>query len=536
MTRSDGDQHSAPTPSPAVDAGTDAQVGSAGRGALLVTTGILASRLVGLVRQRVLAHYLGTSDAADAVTAAFRVGNITQNLLGEGTLSAAFVPVYAKTRIEDPGRAIRFARAALGALLTLAIGVSALGALLSPLLAGVIAAGFEGSKLALTAELLRILFPMTGLLVVGAWALGVLTAHRRFLVPYLAPVVWSLAQIAALLIAGVALGMGDEDLARAVAWGALAGAALQLVIMLLPVRRILGSVMPSFDLRAPGLATSASRFPGAIAGRGIIQISALVDTFIVSFLGPGANATFGYAQTAYLLPMAVLGTGEAAAALPGLAEQDASSPEARRKVIDGLRPALTRVFALALGATAFFLALGTEVTTLLFQGGSFDAASTAAVAAALSAYALGLPANAASRILSSAAFASGDTRRPAVFALVRVVVSTVASVALMGRLGVPGVVLGATIAAWVELSLLAHGTHRTFGSTGLAQLPWARLIACGAVPAIVGLATRFFLKGATLHPLIASSIILGVAGVAFLAAAEALRLVSIRSILRRRRS
>lgn len=502
---------------------------------MLVTVGILASRLIGLVRQKVVAHYLGTTDVADAVATAFRVANITQNLLGEGTLSASFVPVYAHLKLKDDGLATRFARALLGVLLTVTIVLSALGALFAPAIAGVIAGGFEGSKLALTAELVRLLFPMTGLLVLGAWSLGVLTAHRKFLVPYLAPVVWSVGQIVALIVGARALGLGADDLARAVVWGAIGGAGLQLLLMMIPVRALLSSVWPSFKWKTEGVYESVTRFPGALIARGVILISGLVDTYLVSFLGVGANATFQYAQTIYLLPMAVLGTGEAAAHLPDLAEQDLSAPETRRSVIAGITQSLTRVLTLAFAATSFFLVLGVDVTRVLFRGGSFDESSTRAVGAVLAAYALGLPANAASRILGTASFARGDTVRPALYAIVRVVVSTVVSVALMKRLGVPGVVIGAAVAAWVELTLLAINVRRAYGQTGLADVPYLRIVAAAAVPAVVGVGGHALFEVVSLPLLVSSLLVLIVAGVAFLAVARALRVLDVMSLLRRRR-
>lgn len=504
------------------------------RAAALVTIGILASRLVGLVRQRVIAHFLGTSDTADAVAAAFRIGNITQNLLGEAALSASFIPVYVRLRLRSQDLAARFARALLGILLTVVVIASALGAAFAPALTVVVAGGFEGDKLALTAGLVRILFPMTGVLVLGAWALGVLTSHRRFLLPYLAPVVWSAAQIVAIFVAALGAGLRGPDLARALAWGAVAGAVLQLGMMLIPVRSILGSVVPTFDRHAEGVSESIARFPGSLAARGVIQISGLVDTFLVSFLGAGANATFQYAQTLYLLPMSLLGTGEAAAALPELAEQDLDTAEARERVLASMSRSLTRVFVLALAAAGVFIAFGVEVTTLLFRGGSFGAASAAGVGAALAAYAFGLPANAASRILGAATFARGDTRRPALYATLRVCVSTVISIVLMGPFGVPGVIFGAVLAAWLELVLLARNVHRTYGGTGLGGVPLLKVLIVAIAPVASGLPLKLGLAEMRAGPFLSAAAVLGAAAVTFVVAARVTRLFDLRSLLRGR--
>lgn len=473
--------------------------------------------------------------AADAVQAAFRIGNLTQNLLGEGTLSASFIPVYVRLRLRDTTAAGRFARAALGGLIAVATVLSLLGVLFAPALAGVLAAGFDPKTEALTAELLRVLFPMTGVLVLGAWALGVLTSHRRFLLPYAAPVVWNALQIAALVIAGSALRLDSEAIARSVAWGALGGAVLQLAIMLLPVRRLLGGAAPVFDTRAEGLREAARNIPGVLLGRGVVQLSGLVDTLLASFVGVGAVATLGYAQTIYLLPMAVLGTGEAAAALPDLAERAAGDDAAKASLRDALGRSLARVLALGLPAAAVLLLLAPEITTLLFRGGSFGASSAADVARVLAFYAAGLPANAASRVVSVTSFALGDTARPARFAVVRVAVSTAIALATLRTLGVAGIVLGAAIAAWVELALLARSVSTKTNGLGLEHVALSRIAAVSFASAIAGLGVRFATQSFGLGPLPSAALVVVASGIVFIVSIQALKVASLRSILRPRR-
>jgi putative peptidoglycan lipid II flippase len=508
---------------------------SVARGAALVSAGILASRLVGLVRTKVVAHYLGTTDVADAAAAAFRVGNITQNLLGEGTLSATFIPVYAKLRKESAEKASRFARAALGMLLPLVAFTTVLFTLAAPLLAGVIANGFHGDKLDLTIRITRTVFPMTGVLVLGAWALGVLNAHRKFLLPYMAPVIWSVAQIAALLGASMILHLGSEGLAIALGWGALAGGVLQVAIMLPSARKLLGRLGPIFSRRTDGVQEAAARLPGAILGRGIIQLSGLIDMMLVSRLGEGANAVMNYAQLLYGLPMSLLGAGEAAAALPELAERRVSGTldEVKPEMRAQLGRSLSRLTALSFVATAVFAALGYELITVLLQGGKFDERSTRDVAIAIGAYAAGLPGNAICRLLTTACFALGDTRRPAIYAVVRVAVSTAIGIALMGPLGVPGVIIGAVVAAWVELVMLGHFVWRSLGGLGLEHVPIARILIVSAVTAVTGLAARYGLPVAFVHTRLGSLLVLSIAFVSFAASAHSLKVVSLRSLLRR---
>src|SRR5436190_4589753 len=174
---------------------------STARSAALVAAGILLSRISGLVRQHYFARYFGLrSDAADAFSAAFRIPNVLQNLFGEGALSASFIPVYAALLARDERDEADRVAGAVASLLALVVAVLVVaGVLATPFLIDLIAPGFHGAKRELTVEIVRILFPGTGLLVMSAWCLGVLNSHRRFLLSYTAPVVWNVAMIATLV-------------------------------------------------------------------------------------------------------------------------------------------------------------------------------------------------------------------------------------------------------------------------------------------------------------------------------------------------
>lgn len=498
------------------------------RGALAATAGIVASRLVGFVRQAILAHFLGAGPVADAVVAAFRLGNVAQNLVGEGAISAALVPEYVRARDESAAKAAELARGALGVLSLAVLGLSVAGVALAGPLTRLFAAGLEGEGQRLAVELTRVAFPMTGLLVLSAWALAILTAHRRFLLAYMAPVVWSSAQIAA--IGGVAL-FGTSDpvaLARALMLGAVGGAVLQLGLLAWPARRIVGSLRPSLRL-SEALRRTLQRVPSTLLGRGILQLSGLVDTSLVTLLGAGALASFQYAQTAYLLPMAILGTGEAAALLPSLASERDKQPLAAT-----MGPALRRVAVLGAAAGAVLIALSPEVVRVLFERGAFTSATTAKVAPVLSIYGVGLLANALGRMMSTACFAAGDTRSPSRSAVVRVVVSTAGSLALMGPLGVQGVVAGAVLAGALEAVLLARAVRAHFGETGLASIPWARLTASMLATMGAGLAMRALLADFMLGPLPRGLAVLVPAGVVWLASVQLLGLLDLRAFVRRR--
>src|SRR4051812_35061595 len=162
----------------------------------MVAAGILLSRILGLVRNRVFAHFFGTSDAADAFNAAFKIPNFLQNLFGEGVLSASFIPVYARLLGREEGdEARRVASAVFSPLALITSALVLVGVLTTPLLIDVIAPGFDGEKRQATITLVRILFPGAGLLVMSAWCLGVLNSHRQFFLSYAAPVLWNVTII-----------------------------------------------------------------------------------------------------------------------------------------------------------------------------------------------------------------------------------------------------------------------------------------------------------------------------------------------------
>ena len=216
--------------------------GSSRRFAFLVAAGIFLSRVAGLIRDRVFAHYFGNSDAADVFKAALRIPNFLQNLFGEGVLSASFIPVYASLLARGDKDEARKTAGAVAALLTLSTSILVLlGVLTAPWLIDAIAPGFHGEKRELTVLLVRILFPGAGLLVGSAWCLGVLNSHRKFFLSYTAPVLWNIAMIAGMLAFGA--GRAQNSLVVITAWASVAGSALQVLVQLPMVLKLLGGVM-----------------------------------------------------------------------------------------------------------------------------------------------------------------------------------------------------------------------------------------------------------------------------------------------------
>jgi putative peptidoglycan lipid II flippase len=445
-------------------------------GALAVGAGIFLSRLAGLVRQRVVAHYLGTSVAAGAFNAAIRIPNLLQNLFGEGVLSASFIPVYSRLRAEGrEEEANQVARVVFTLLLFLTSIAVALGILAAPLLVALIAPGFEGEVRALTVELVEIIFPGVGILVLSAWCLGVLNSHRRFFLSYVAPVLWNAGQVAALVAVGIQVGTSSDGvrLAHALAWGTVAGAGLQLAVQVPSALRLLKGFGLSFGFGAAPVKQVFSSFVPVVFARGVVQVSAFIDEALASLIGPTAIAGMAYATQLYLLPVSLFGMAISAAALPEMSSATGDAEAIHAKVRSDVAVNRTRMGFFVIPSAIAFLSIGDAVIALLFQTGSFRASDTDFVWAILAGSAVGLYAATQSRLLSSAFYALSDTKAPLRFAIVRVTLGALGgwsvAVPLREHYGWPpviaaaGLTAAAGIVAWIEMLLLSSALARRIG-------------------------------------------------------------------------
>jgi len=303
-----------------------------GRPAVLVATGILLSRILGLVRGRALAHYLGVSDAADAFNAALRIPNFLQNLFGEGVLSASFIPVYARLLgAKDEEEADQVASVIGSILAVLTSTLVLLGILLAPFLIEAIAPGFVAAKRDLTVTLVRIMFPGVGALVLSAWCLGILNSHGRFFLSYAAPVVWNVMIIAALFIFRNAPTL--SQLAVWVAWGSVAGCFGQLGVQLPTVFRVTRRIRFSLDLASKQVRTVFTSFGPVFISRGVVQLSAYIDNLLASLLPSGSVALLTNGQTIALLPISLFGMSISAAELPAMSRAIGSDEQGLRRAL-----------------------------------------------------------------------------------------------------------------------------------------------------------------------------------------------------------
>ena len=373
---------------------------STGRSAFLVGTGIFLSRFVGLFRQRIFAHYFGSSGEGDAFSAAFRIPNFLQNVFGEGALSASFIPVYAKLLAQgDEKEATRVANAIFSILALVTAVIVLAGVLATPYIVTLIAAGFEEERRELTITLVRIFFPGAALLVLSAWCLGVLNSHHRFFISYTAPVAWNAAIIAALVYFGSRMDLAN--LAAATAWGSVVGSALQFAVQVPVVLRVLHHFRPVLTVANSHVKQVLHSFFPVFMSRGVVQISAFVDAFLASFLGQGAVVALNYAQSLYTLPVSLFGMAVSAAELPAmsraLGEASAVAETLRHRLDQGLR---TISFFIVPSVVAF-LTLGDVVASFFYQTGKFTRADAVYVWTILAGSAGGLLASTVGRLYSS---------------------------------------------------------------------------------------------------------------------------------------
>ena len=506
-----------------------------GSGAAQVGAGILLSRLAGLAREIITASFLGLGLAADAFRAALRIPNLMQNLLGEGVLSASFIPVYARLADSDEEEAGRTAGAVAG-LLAAATSVLVLaGMVLARPITIVLTPGFadDPEKLGLTVSLVRIMFPGIGVLVLSAWCLAILNSHRRFFLSYVAPVLWNVAQI--VVVAVVAIGGSTErSIANALAWGVVIGGLAQFLVQVPSVLALVPQLRLSLDRRRRTVRDSLSRLGPVIFGRGVVQISGYVDLLLASLLVTGAVAANTSAQFLYLLPVSLFGMSVAAAELPDMSRLGPQAPEV---VLRRIAAGLGRVAYFVVPTAAAYVALGEVLVGALFERNRFGPSDTRLVWLVLAAYSLGLLATTASRLLQNTLYALDDPRTPARIAMVRVVVGTAVSLALMFwldnlviagtalrlegsapdadllHLGAVGIALGSAAAAWVEFLLLRTALSWRIGvvELGGGLLP---VVATAAIVAVaVGRVVALLIGDP--GPLIAAVPVLGSAALVY---------------------
>ena len=508
------------------------------RSSFFVAAGILLSRIAGLIRDRVFAHYFGNSDAADAFKAAFRIPNALSNLFGEGVLSASFIPVYAGLLARDEDEEARRTAGAVAALLALSTSILVvIGVLATPYLIDAIAPGFSGDKRELTIRIVRILFPGAGLLVLSAWCLGILNSHRRFFLSYTAPVIWNAAMIATMW--GFGGRYAQYPLAEVLSWGSVIGSALQVAVQLPVVLRLLRGLHLSLAFHLENVRTVVRNFFPVFVSRGVVQISAYVDALLASLLPTGAVAALAYAQTLYTLPVSLFGMSVSAAELPAMSGTVGAESEVAELLRVRLNAGLRQIAFFVIPSVAAFLVLGDVIVAAIYQSGRFTHADAIYVWGILAGSTVGLLASTLGRLYSSTYYALKDTRTPLRYAVLRVILTTVLGylsaiplphlLGIDSRWGVAGLTISAGVSSWVEFTLLRRTLNRRIGATGLPPVYLVKGWAAALVAAGVG--RGLLLAVGHRNPILVAIVVLGPYGIAYFAGTAVLGLSEVRALL-----
>ncbi|MBW1712398.1 MAG: murein biosynthesis integral membrane protein MurJ [Deltaproteobacteria bacterium] len=447
----------------------------------------LLSRILGLVRDQVVAYLFGAGPAADAFFVAFRIPNLLRRLSAEGAMAAAFVPVYTQELINSgPEAARRTAGAAASVLAVILAGLSILGIVLAPLLVRLIAPGYaeDPAKFELTVLLTRIVFPYVFFISLATLLMSQLNALGHFAAPAAAPIALNVSIIAFALL----VGPGLDRPAVALAVGVLVGGAAQMAVQGPPLlkRRAWPQLVWQPGLEA--VRTMGQRMIPVLFGAGVYQVNLLVNTLLASLLAPGSVSFLYYADRLVQFPLGVFGVALGTAVLPSLSRQAALGQE--KALTDsaghGLRLALFIVLPSAVGLAL----LAQPVVSLIYQRGAFDAAVSVQTVKALWAYALGLPLAALAMVVIRVFNALNDTRTPALVGVWAVALNIALSLILMRPLAHAGLALASSLATGFNLLLLLRKLYSRapcFRGVGLFSGLGRTLVASAGLAALLAL-------------------------------------------------
>jgi putative peptidoglycan lipid II flippase len=411
----------------------------------------MLSRIFGFLRDMVVAAFFGAGLATDAFFVAFRIPNLLRRLLGEGSLTVSFVPVFTeylnkKTKAE----ALELANIAFTILSVILVVVSISGVIFSPFIVAVMAPGFTRipEQYELTVFLNRLMFPYIFFISLVALCMGILNALRHFAAPALSPVILNIAMI----VATLTLRDFFAEPIVALAVGVMIGGVLQLAMQWPALVRMGVRLKFAFNLTHPGVKKIGLLMLPAFFGAAIYQINILIGTLLASFLPQGSVSYLYYADRIVELPLGVFAIAVGTATLPSFSDQVSRGnlDEFKKTLAFSMR----LILFITIPAMIALIALREPIISVLFQRGHFDATSTAMTAQALLCYAVGLWAFSVVRVIVSAFFALQDTKNPMKAAFVALIVNVIFSLLLMYPLQHGGLALATSIASAVNVLLL----------------------------------------------------------------------------------
>ena len=435
----------------------------------------LGSRVLGLVRDIVLANSVGASAGADAFFVAFKIPNFLRRLFGEGAFAQAFVPVFSETREKDGEASVkRLIDQVAGRFGLILVAISILGVLLAPWIAMLFAPGFsdDPGKLALTADLLRWTFPYLGFICFVAFAGGILNSVGRFAVPAATPIFLNLSLIGSTLFLVPLVSPSVMGLAIGVAIAGL----IQLLIQIPPL--IAAGLLPKPSLQAdhPGVSKILKLMVPALFGVSVSQINLLLDTVLASLLVSGSVSWLYYSDRLMELPLGVIAIAVSTVILPKLSREFAQDDlNASRQTQSW---AIWVVLVLGLPCAAALAVFSELILSTLFQYGAMTVTDIEASALSLMAYAAGLPAFMMIKVLAPHYFAHQDTKTPVKIGLIAMTANMGFNLILVWSLDHVGLAIATSLSAWVNAMLLLRGLHQR-GWYAIRGLPWKSALQVG---------------------------------------------------------
>ncbi|MDR3256063.1 MAG: murein biosynthesis integral membrane protein MurJ [Endomicrobium sp.] len=431
--------------------------------------GTALSRIVGYIRDMLVANVFGTGMFADVFYAAFRIPNLFRRIFGEGSFSAAFVPVFSKYLYTKDKREVQqFLNAVFTILSLTLVIISVLGIFLSPFLVKIVAGGFSNDpeKMQLTIELTRLMFPFIIFICLAAFLLAILNTLHSFFISSLAPAALSFSEISYIL--AIAPVLISSNKVRGLAISVIVGGALHFFIQYPKLKSLGWCLKFKLNLKHPAIKKIFLLMIPSIIGLSADQINALVDSRCASSIGQGSVAALYYANRLMQMPLAIFGLAIATASLPILSKAYTKKdiPIFKKSFNYSIR--LT-IFTLIPAATGLMV-IGLPIVKLLFEHGKFNALSSIMTNNALFYYSLGLPAYALVKIFANAFYSFQDTKTPVKVAIETMILHVVLCVVLMRSMGVGGLALATAASSYFNFILLAVYLKKYIGDLGAKQI------------------------------------------------------------------
>lgn len=431
--------------------------------------GTIGSRILGYIRDMLVANLFGVGMFADAFYAAFRIPNLFRRMFGEGSFSAAFIPVFSQyLHTKDTTETQKFLNTIFTMLLLVLIIVSTLGMFFAPILTKVVARGFYDNpeKMEITIELTRLMFPFILFICLAAFLLAILNTLHSFFIPALAPASLSACEIFYILAIVPLLSSGNQI--KGLAISVILGGALHFFVQYPKLKNLGWSLKFKLDLKHPGIKKIVILMIPSLVGLSVDQINAFVDNICASFLGDGPVSALYYSNRLMQMPLAVFGLAFATASLPAMSKAYAKKDLVSLKNLISYSIRFT-VFTL-LPAAVGLMVIGLPIVKLLFEHGRFNTLGSIMTNKALFFYSLGLPAYAVSKIFANAFYSFQDTKTPVKTAIFSMIVHVILCVILMKPMGIGGLALSTAVSSYFNLILLAVYLKKCIGSIDISSI------------------------------------------------------------------